>query len=178
VNVRDFENLSDPLEGEPADRADADGLLRELGDALRPEPLPERLRRTIDARLDTQTVVVRRTIPFPLRLAALPAAAAALVFAVVTSQTLPVATAPTAASVLTPADAKDIAAACALLGWSGATDYSLERISSELNNLGKQIERDEQAQAGLPWSAEEDWDTPVKGRGASAPQIPGRHSIG
>jgi hypothetical protein len=139
-------------------------LLHGLREALKPEPLPETLVRRIHVRLTDQGQIRSTTIWRTIRLAGL-AAAAALVLALVQPAALPPASNGAASTTgLSPTDAADIVAAYGLLDWGGHLDYSIERVTTELKEVERSIEREPGAQTGLPWSRDDDWDAPSASR--------------
>ena len=140
-----------------AEFAETRELVNELRSVLRPEPLPEALARRIARQLDAQTVGRRTLILRQLRVGGL-AAAAALLLAVIGPWNLR-----TTSVVLSEQDAASIVAAWEDTSWTGYLDYSLERVSDELDDIEQRIDRE----SGLPWGPEDDWDLSGDDRGTS-----------
>jgi anti-sigma factor RsiW len=148
-----------------AEFAEMQALVRELQDAMGPDPLPEAVVQRIDARLGRGPRGRTRVLWRPIRLAAL-AAAAVLALAVVQHLVRSPASpeAPLAVA-LSPADAAEIVAVYGLLSWQGHVDYSIEQVSSEVKNIEQRMEREPGVETGLPWSREDDWDVPSVSQG-------------
>ena len=142
-------------------------LLGELQDALHPEPLPQALVRRIHDRVDYQTRAGTLHLPRRLLLVGL-AAAAALALAVVLPLGLPPSPNEEPAA-LSANDAAEIVAAWALLGWNEHLDYSIERVSTDLDHIEKRIRRGPGACTDLPWGPEDDWDVPPDNRKGMTP---------
>ncbi|MGD8452094.1 MAG: hypothetical protein PVJ57_09775 [Phycisphaerae bacterium] len=153
-------------------------LVRELRDALTPEPLPSSLRAEIDLRLDEQAGGTRTLVLPPYRIAGLVAAAAALVLVVLAPPSVPTQTNDTATAVtLTAEDVTDIADAFALMAWNGSVDYSLEQVSADVADLDERLEQRAEAGGGLPWSADDDWDAPREDHGTGQTTPPAADEI-
>lgn len=153
-----------------AEFAETRELLHELRGVLRPEPLPDALVRRIHQQLDAQLVGRRSLALRHLRVAGL-AAAAALLLTVIGPWNLPGTTSQTPPTItLSEQDAADIVAAWGQMSWGSYLDYSLERISDELDDIDQRIDRQLGVQTCLPWDPEDDWDLSTHDRGTAVPR--------
>lgn len=140
-------------------------LLVELGDALRPEPLPLNTVLRIRSRLDALSAApgapvrrVHRASVARLRFMWSAVAAAMLLVAWnIDRLETPVRSVEPATPALSDAESALVAEAFAWLYVDDATDVHLEYASERLDTLRERLSGGERA---LPWDADDDWDMP------------------
>jgi hypothetical protein len=136
---------------------------RELVDSLRaalsPTELPAGLQARIHQGWEGQTLRragrVRRLLP----LAAL-AAAASLLVAVLTPSEQPM--------TLSQADAAEIASAFGLLQWNDPLERSFDTVGEQLDSIQRELDGDADPAGALPWTADDDWDSPARDEDSSS----------
>lgn len=142
------------------------GLVGYLRVALKPEPITNSLRERICCRLDVVASRGYRVSEWIRLGAASAVVAACIALTIMFPHSFGSLTQSSAADsagelALSKADVAAIAAAYAVLRWDDPVEYGLESLAERAEDVVQSVERKLEGRSGLPWNAQDDWDTPI-----------------
>ncbi len=141
--------------------ADLVGTVREL---VEPEPLTAETTQRIRAAFDPRVTHRATYRLWSLRLAGM-AVAACLLFALAwpgtSTDTARVTASTNGGIALSADDAAVIVAAYSQFAWEGPTEYSVELLEEQVDDVTQQVQRRAKAESYLPWDSDDDWDLPA-----------------
>lgn len=146
-------------------------IVAELRTLCQPAPLPDELVEHIEQRVNRAGEP--RVLRLWRRLRPAFAVAAALLLAALYVPQQPPAASADANLALSRSDLAELVATIGLIEWEGTVEWWIDRANSELEEVNQLVERSDGATGALPWSADDDWDTPATVRGSLALPVPG-----
>lgn len=145
-------------------------IVAELRTLCHPVPLSDELVERIEQRVHRSAEP--RALRFWRRARPILAAAAALLLAALYLPFQPSAPATQPDLALSRSDLAELLATIGLIEWDGTVERWIDRATTELEAVNQLVERSDDAARALPWSADDDWDTPATVRGSMTPPVP------